>query len=466
MVPVNCFDSCKHKTAYSKLFFCLSWFHSILLERSKFKSLGFNATYEFNDSDFLICKDLIKVLLEEYPNRIPFDALKYLIGEAYYGGRVTDDWDRKILIVYMDAFFSTNATEEENFKLSILEEYSIPNNASFSSHVSYIQHLPSFDNSHVFGQHPNAELSSQVLEANNLLQSISMLQPDHECLSTATSDTSISEQFVFTKFDGLPDAISSEEVNQYLQTSSDADAIKTVLAHEVENYKIMLSIVHETTQNLKKAMRGQILMTSELETSLSFILQNRVPLEWLQIYPSSRPFDSWKKDLYRRIKQLRSWIESGSPKIFWLPGFTNPLGFLTAVLQTFARSKHISIDSLSWQYIVKENKDETIVTRPEDGVYVTGLFLEGAKWDSESHSLAEPESMKLYSTMPLIHFKPIESRRKCHMDAYHCPLYLSPVRSGTPQRPSFVIAVDLDGGDKESDHWTKRGVALLLSTTE
>ena len=437
-----------------------------MLERGKFKSLGFSASYEFNDSDFLICNDLIKVLLEEYPKKIPFDALKYLIGEAYYGGRVTDDWDRKILNVYMDSFFSKGAVEEENFKLSLLEEYSVPNDSTFSSHVSYIQQLPSFDNPCLFGQHPNAELSSQILEANILLQSLAMLQPDHECLnSTIPEETSIPEELSFTTFDGLPDIISSDEVNLYLQRSLDADAIKTVLVHEVENYNMILSIVHETTQNLKEAMKGQILMTPELERTIAFLLQNRVPLEWLQIYHSSKPFDSWKRDICRRIEHFTSWIKVGAPKVFWLPGFTNPIGFLTAVLQTFARSKHVPIDSLSWHYVVKEDTEETSAG-PEEGVYVTGLFLEGAKWDSVSNSLTEPESMELYSSMPLIHFKPIESRRKCQTDAYHCPVYMSPVRSGTPQRPSFIIAVDLDSGDKATDHWTKRGVSLLLSTAE
>ena len=50
---------------------------------------------DFNESDFAICHDLIIVFLDEYPDRIPFDAMKYLIAEANYGGRVTDDFDRR-----------------------------------------------------------------------------------------------------------------------------------------------------------------------------------------------------------------------------------------------------------------------------------------------------------------------------------------------------------------------------------
>lgn len=95
------FGRCGQQATYKKLLFALVWFHAILLERRKFKSLGFNIPYDFNESDFAICHDLIIVFLDEYPDRIPFDAMKYLIAEANYGGRVTDDWDRKLVNVYI-----------------------------------------------------------------------------------------------------------------------------------------------------------------------------------------------------------------------------------------------------------------------------------------------------------------------------------------------------------------------------
>jgi dynein heavy chain len=98
------FARCGHQSTYKRLLFALVWFHAILLERRKFKSLGFNIPYDFNESDFAICHDLIIVFLDEYPDRIPFDAMKYLIAEANYGGRVTDDWDRRLVNVYIGKY--------------------------------------------------------------------------------------------------------------------------------------------------------------------------------------------------------------------------------------------------------------------------------------------------------------------------------------------------------------------------
>jgi len=82
---------------YKKLLFSLCWFHSILLERRKFKSLGFNIPYDFNDSDFNICKDILKLYLAQYNDETPWAALRYLTANANYGGRVTDSWDRRLV---------------------------------------------------------------------------------------------------------------------------------------------------------------------------------------------------------------------------------------------------------------------------------------------------------------------------------------------------------------------------------
>lgn len=46
----------------------------------------------------------------------------------------------------------------------------------------------------------------------------------------------------------------------------------------------------------------------------------------------------------------------------------------------------------------------------DDGVLVDGMFLEGAKWDSNSETLAESDPKVLYTESPLISFKPVVER--------------------------------------------------------
>lgn len=172
------------------------------------------------------------------------------------------------------------------------------------------------------------------------------------------------------------------------------------------------------------------------------------------------------RDLLQREAQMRSWAEERMPNVFWLSGFTYPNGFLTALLQTTARNTMASIDSLSWDFIVLNQDEETLTQPPSDGAYVKGLFLEGARWDEDAGCLDEPYAMQLQCAMPIVHFKPVDNKKKSSRGTYNCPLYLYPVRTGTRERPSYMISIDLKSGSRPPEFWIKRGTALLLSTAD
>ena len=111
-----------------------------------------------------------------------------------------------------------------------------------------------------------------------------------------------------------------------------------------------------------------------------------------------------------------------------------------------------------------EEKD--ISSKPREGAYVKGLYLEGAGWNYENTCLCEPEPMELVYQMPIIHFKPVEAKKSKGKGMYSCPLYLYPLRTGSRERPSFMLPIELRSGSDESEAWVKRGTALLLSLAE
>lgn len=84
----------------------VSFFHAIIQDRRKYGKIGWNVAYDFNQSDFTISYKLLNMYLQKaHDNKdeaIPWNSLKYLIGEAMYGGRVTDDWDRRVLMTYLE----------------------------------------------------------------------------------------------------------------------------------------------------------------------------------------------------------------------------------------------------------------------------------------------------------------------------------------------------------------------------
>ena len=141
-----------------------------------------------------------------------------------------------------------------------------------------------------------------------------------------------------------------------------------------------------------------------------------------------------------------------------------PTGFLTSILQTSARKNAVSIDTLSWEFPVITQDPSTITQHPKEGVYVRGMYLEGACWDYDHACLTDANPMELVSHMPMVHFKPMDSKKKGSKSMYSCPLYLYPIRTGTRERPSYMISVDLRCGSMSAEFWIRRAAALLLAT--
>jgi len=85
-----------------------------------------------------------------------------------------------------------------------------------------------------------------------------------------------------------------------------------------------------------------------------------------QAYPSNKPLGNWTRDLVLRVEQFAKWATTAhQPVIFWMSGFTFPTGFLTAVLQTCARQNNVSVDSLSWEFVVSTVDDSNITQQPK-----------------------------------------------------------------------------------------------------
>ena len=283
--------------SYRRLLFSLCWFHSILLERRKFKSLGWNIPYGFNNADFAICHDILDQYLTRYPDRTPWEALRYLIAEANYGGRITDDLDRRLAIVYVNQFFNQEVLDTPNYVLAPdAPEYHTPDDGNYDEYKQFIAKLPPNDPPAAFGQHSNADIQSAREDTRDMLSTLLGLQPR----AVNTGGMSDEDRVLELARDierQLPATIDVEWARQQLASRSDPAPLKVVLYQEIDRYNGLLRRMQATLKGLQQGIQGLVVITEELEQVFAALLSGSVPEAWSFCYPSLKPLGPWTSDL-------------------------------------------------------------------------------------------------------------------------------------------------------------------------
>ena len=82
-------DECTKPHVDKKLLYSLSFFHAVMIERKKYGALGWNGalSYEFNDTDYDICRSQLCLYLDQY-EEVPFTVLRLLTAYINYGKHI------------------------------------------------------------------------------------------------------------------------------------------------------------------------------------------------------------------------------------------------------------------------------------------------------------------------------------------------------------------------------------------
>ena len=414
--------------AFKFLLFSLCLFHGVGLERRKFGPLGFNIPYEFTDGDLRICMSQLKMFLIEYAE-IPFKVLKYTAGHINYGGRVTDDWDRRCIMNILEDFYNPITLDEAHSFDASKVYHQLQSTAEHGAYMAYIKSLPINDTPEIFGLHDNANITFAQNETFRTLADLVELQPKTASAGGASREE-IMEKTARDILSKVPQPFKITAIMEKYPVMYE-QSMNTVLVQEIIRYNKLLAAIHRTLQDLLKALKGLVVMSQELEEMSKSLFNNQVPAIWAKAaYPSLKPLAAWVSDLILRIQFIQGWVDKGIPTIYWISGFFFPQAFLTGTLQNYARRNVISVDTISFGFqIVKE--DESMINEgPKDGCYIRGLYIEGARWDAANAHLAESKAKELYSEVPVIWLQPSVNRAMPENSIYNCPVYKTLTRAG------------------------------------
>lgn len=518
---------------FKRLLFSLCFFHAVVQERRKFGPLGWNIPYEFTESDLRISVRQLQMFLNEY-EEIPFPALLYLTGEANYGGRVTDDNDRRCLMTLLSDFYNEDVLEVGH-PLSRSGVYKIPGATMHKDFLEYIKSLPLGQKPEVFGLHENADITKDLQETQTVLDSILVTAPSVSTRSGGSeaagsgagkkdgpgaaagkkggpaadaggSPSSETGSPAAASVAPAADGLSSMETATLAPSTSTRESVvsdmardilsrlpplfdveaaatkypvsynesmNTVLVQELIRFNKLISVIQRSLSDIQKAVKGLVVMSSELDMLATNMYSGKLPAMWAsKSYPSMKPLASYVADLIVRLRFFQDWIDNGPPVVFLFSAFFFTQSFLTGVLQNYARKYVIPIDTCDFDVeILKEHAtlQDQPPSKPEDGCYINGLFLEGCRWDKKGQKLAESLPKVLFTPFPTIWLKPGKRADIPERPSYRSPVYKTLDRRGvlsTTGHSSNLVCYFRLPTDQDPGVWVRRGVALFCSLND
>lgn len=110
---------------------------------------------------------------------IQWRAIRYMIAEVQYGGRITDGLDRELFADYAARWINDNClTQNYCFDYNVTEfNYHIPDYLEHLRFVEYITKMPSNDTPAIFGLNPNADLTFRLKESLEMITVLVDTQP-------------------------------------------------------------------------------------------------------------------------------------------------------------------------------------------------------------------------------------------------------------------------------------------------
>ena len=453
-----------------RLHFLLAWFHAVIGERLRYVPIGWSKYYEFNESDQRCALEAIDEWINIYskdrtnipPKQIPWDAIRTIIHQSMYGGKIDNEYDMKILESLVNLYFNEKAysfnyplfkTSSEN-QDNVLK---VPGGTTNAGFIEWINSIPNVESPEWSGLPNNAEKLVRETASNRFITEMNKIQGiEDEGVGSAEGQGKstqaswlISVQEKSTKLlKALPLQVKPLIGNKL----SNNDPIYRFLLREVAVASKLLNKVRDDLNQLILMSKGESKSTNELRDIAKNIFNDSVPKVW-QIYSTLElNVTEWILDLKNRINQLnkitqaKDYGRSG----LWLGGLIFPEAYLTATRQSVAQELKVSLDELMLSVELVKN-----ITSIDNTCFVLkGLCIEGAEWNYEQNKLIMTDS--LFSQLPPFLLKWSVKKNSNLSNIFPIPVYLNTMRKNL----LFSVFIKNESILSDSD-WYQRGIALI-----
>jgi dynein heavy chain len=232
-----------------------------------------------------------------------------------------------------------------------------------------------------------------------------------------------------------------------------------VFLQECEYMNVLVGEMIRSLSELQLGFKGELTMSPAMEALAQCLYQEQIPGKWAKYgFASTRPLMSWLMNLKDRCEQLNEWVADplNIPKVVDISKLFNPQSFLTAIKQLCCQQQSLELDKLQVFTEVTKREAKQVDAAARDGAFVSGMFLEGARWDVNGNCLEDSKPKEMFSKMPVVNCKAGAAVDREEKNIYICPTYCTPTR-----RPYYVFPAQLRT-KQFPQKWVLGGVALIL----
>uniref|UniRef100_A0A5K3FEA9 Dynein heavy chain, cytoplasmic n=2 Tax=Mesocestoides corti TaxID=53468 RepID=A0A5K3FEA9_MESCO len=484
----------------SRLYFLLAWFNAVVQERLRYSPLGWTKRYEFNESDLKSACDMIDVWVDSSskgrsnlpPDQIPWSAMRRLMSQCIYGGRIDNDFDQTLLDTFLSRLFTEKSFDHDFVLVEDVDGQSgknilIPESTSREELIAWAKKLPSVQTPSWLGLPNNAEkmlltnMGQEVI--GNLLKMQQAVNTDDLIASSeASATTTLVKRVSVEEGDTRPawmrqlltsastwKSLLPDRLRPLDRTAENiADPLFRCFDREINAGATLLNTVRDDLESVEKVCSGTIKSINYHRELMSNLVKGLIPASWRRYYtvPSNLTVIQWINDFAARVRQHIEISEAASSGgelrhlRIWLGGLFMPEAYITATRQAVAQTHGWALEELflSAELVMNAQKANP-PPLPSDNCsfVVSGLRLMGAE-PADSKTLRLSQS--IFYEMPFTILKWIrvvkENQDAVNADAVKLPVYLNAARS------VLLFTLDLKTKEAGSDFY-KRGVALLSS---
>ncbi|KAI8505360.1 Cytoplasmic dynein 1 heavy chain 1 [Branchiostoma belcheri] len=495
----------------ARLYFLLAWFHAVVQERLRYAPLGWSKCYEFNESDLRCSCDTLDTWIEMAakgranlppdkgranlppdkgranlpPDKVPWDALRILLSQAIYGGRVDNDFDQRLLNAFLDKLFTAHSFERDFQLVSKVDgnkDIIMPEGIHRDQFLQWSEGLPDMQTPSWLGLPNNAEkvlLTTQGADMIINLLRMQMLEDDEDVMEEGRPRAS-SRKRATSSGDGRPAWMrtllmsTSNWLSQIPKNLSvlrrTAENIKDPLfrffEREVNAGARLLREVRTNLENVVLVCEGKKKQTNEDRELISVLAKGMLPQSWRRYkVPDGTTVIQWVIDFGQRIKQLhkisQATAQGGAKELknqqIWLGGLFVPEAFITATRQYVSQANSWSLEELAMEVHISDGSGKDI---PRDGgtFMVTGLKLQGATCKQNTLQLSKTISTEL----PITCLRWIRAQGDVQKSPslVTLPVYLNQTRADL----LFTVDLQTAGSRSGANHgFYEHGVALLAA---